>query len=144
MSVEIESSHLSRMLCSVNELDGGGSGSPRSSWLLRNNVYCLQLSLRCPVSCNQGMTPETLSPPLCAHCLVAKSCPTLCDPMDCSPPGSSVHGDSPGKNAGVGCHSLLQGIFPTQGLNPSLASPALAGGFFTAEPLGKTHQHSKG
>ena len=41
----------------------------------------------------------------------------LCDPMDCSPPGSSVHGGSPGKNTGVGCHAL-QGIFPTQGSNP--------------------------
>ena len=40
--------------------------------------------------------------------------------MDCSPPGSSVHGDSPGKNTGVGCHVLLQGIFPTQGSNPGL------------------------
>ena len=41
--------------------------------------------------------------------------------MDGSPPGSSVHGDSPGKNTGVGCHALLpQGIFPTQGLNPGL------------------------
>ena len=53
-------------------------------------------------------------------CLVAQSCPTLSNPMDCSPPGSSVHGDSPGKNTGVGCHSLLQGIFPTQGSNPGL------------------------
>ena len=53
-------------------------------------------------------------------CLVAQSCPTLCNPMDCSPPGSSVHGDSPGKNTGVGCHTLLKGIFPTQGLNPGL------------------------
>ena len=53
-------------------------------------------------------------------CLVAQSCPTLCDPMDCSPPGSSVHGDSPGKNTGEGCHILLQGIFPTQGSNPGL------------------------
>ena len=43
-----------------------------------------------------------------------------CDPMDCNPPGSSVHGDSPGKNTGVGCNALLQGIFPTQGSNPSL------------------------
>ena len=34
--------------------------------------------------------------------------------------GSSVHGDSPGKNTGVGCHALLQGIFPTQGLNRGL------------------------
>ena len=40
--------------------------------------------------------------------------------MDCSLRGSSVHGDSPGKNTGVGCLSLLQGIFPTQGLNPGL------------------------
>ena len=35
----------------------------------------------------------------------------LCNPMDCSPPGFSVHGDSPGKNTGVGCQALLQGIF---------------------------------
>ena len=99
---------------------------------------------------------------------VAQSCLTPSDPMDCSPPGSSIHGifqarvlewgaiafsmerttsdicmhakslqswstlcglqsarllyprDSPVKNTGVGCHALLQGIFPTQGLNPSL------------------------
>ena len=44
--------------------------------------------------------------------------PTLCDPIDCSPPGSSVHGDSPGKDTGVGCHALLQGVFPTLGSNP--------------------------
>ena len=53
-------------------------------------------------------------------CLVAQSCPTVCDPMDCSPPGSSVHGDSPGKNTGVGGHALLQGIFPAQGSNSGL------------------------
>ena len=53
-------------------------------------------------------------------CLVIQLCPTLCNPMDCSPPGSSVHGDSPGKNTGVGCHALLQGIFPTQGSKPGL------------------------
>ena len=39
--------------------------------------------------------------------------------------------DSPGKNTGVGFHSLLQGIFPTEESNPHLLSPALAGGFFT-------------
>ena len=53
-------------------------------------------------------------------CLVAQLCPTLFDPMDCSLPGSSVHADSPGKNTGVGCHTLLQGIFPTQELNSDL------------------------
>jgi len=41
-------------------------------------------------------------------CLVPQSCPTLFDHMDCSLPGSSDHGDSPGKNAGVGCHALLK------------------------------------
>ena len=52
--------------------------------------------------------------------LVAQFCLTLCNTMDCSPQGSSVHRDSPGKNTGVGCNALLQGIFPTQGSNPGL------------------------
>ena len=64
-------------------------------------------------------------------CLVTQSYLTLCDPMDCSPPNSSVHGDSPGKNTAVGCHFLLQGIFPTQG--PKRIS-CTAGRFFTTEP----------
>ena len=51
---------------------------------------------------------------------ITLSCLTLCDPMDCSLPGSSVHGNSPGQNTGVGCHALLQGIFPTQGSNLGL------------------------
>ena len=46
-------------------------------------------------------------------CLVTQSCLTLCDPMGCSLPGFSVPGDSPWKDSGVGCHTLLQGIFPT-------------------------------
>ena len=65
------------------------------------------------------------------HAQWLQSCETL------SPPGYSPW-DSPGKNTGVGFHFLLQGIFPTRGLNPtSLVSPALAGGFFTAAPPGK-------
>ena len=44
----------------------------------------------------------------------------FCSPTRCGPPGSSVHGDSPGKNTGVGCHALPQGIFRTQGSNPGL------------------------
>ena len=53
--------------------------------------------------------------------------------MDCGPPGSSVHGDSPDKNTGVDCHDLLQGIFPTQGSQ----GPYMAGTFFTTEPRGE-------
>ena len=52
--------------------------------------------------------------------LSPQSCPTLCDPMNCSWPGSSVPGDSPGKSTGVGCHAFLQRILPTQGSNPGL------------------------
>ena len=58
--------------------------------------------------------------PLKGLCILAQSCPTLCNPVNNSPPVSSVHGDSPGKNTGVGCHALLQGIFPTQGSNSGL------------------------
>ena len=43
-------------------------------------------------------------------CERAQSCQTLCDPTDCTPPGSSVRGDSPGKNTVVSCHALLRGI----------------------------------
>ena len=52
--------------------------------------------------------------------LVTQSCLILCEPLDFSPPGSSIHGILHGKNTGVNCHFLLQGIFPTQGLNPGL------------------------
>ena len=53
-------------------------------------------------------------------CLVAQLWLSLCDRMDCSPPGSSIRRHSPGKNSGVGCHSALQGIFLTQGSNSGL------------------------
>ena len=53
-------------------------------------------------------------------CLDTQSRLTLCDPRDHRLPGSSVHGDSPHKNTGVGCHAFLQGFFTTQGSNPGL------------------------
>ena len=56
-------------------------------------------------------------------CLVAQSCPTPCDLMDCSLPGSFVHRDSPGKNTRVGCCVLLQGIFSTR--DPTLMSTCI-------------------
>ena len=56
-------------------------------------------------------------------CIVDQACQTLCDPRDCSLPGSSVHEDSPGKNPGVGFHALLQGNLPNPGIEPR--SPTL-------------------
>ena len=49
--------------------------------------------------------------------LFTQSWPILCDPMDYSPPGSSVYGIFPSKNTGVGCRFLLQQIFLAQGSN---------------------------
>ena len=59
---------------------------------------------------------------VCVCVKVTRSCLTLCNPMDCSPLiyRFLCPWNSPGKNIGVGSHSLLQGIFPTQGLNPGL------------------------
>ena len=51
---------------------------------------------------------------------VTQLCLTLCDPMDCSPPASSVHGILQARILEWDCHFLLQGIFPTQELNPGL------------------------
>ena len=62
---------------------------------------------------------NTLKVYICC-CSVAKSWLTPCDPVDCSPPGSSLHGDSPGKNTGVGCHFLLQGTFLDEESNLNL------------------------
>ena len=74
-------------------------------------------------------------------CLVTQSYLTLCDPMDCSLPGSSVHEDSPGKNAGVGCHALLQGDPPNPGIKSR--SPALQKDSLLSQPPGKpTHNIS--
>ena len=105
-------------------------------------------------SCGRGLFLESWRHMCCTVlCLVAQSCLTLCDAMDHSPPGSSVHGDSPGKNTEVSCHALLQGIFPTQASNPGLLycrqilyhlnhleSPTLlqlSNGFLTSTPLQK-------
>jgi len=78
------------------------------------------LSLHCPGRREFPVSGLWLGARVFVVCLVAQSCLMLFDPVDCSLPGSSIHGDSPGKNSGVGCHALLQGIFPTQGSNPGL------------------------
>ena len=73
---------------------------------------------------------------VCA-CLVTQSCPTLCNPMDCSPPGSSVHGIFKARILEWVAISYSRGVFLTQGSNLSLASPTSAGKFFTTVLPGK-------
>ena len=67
----------------------------------------------------------------------AQSCLSLCNPMDCSPAGSSIHPwDFPGKSTGVGCHFLLQGIFLAQELNLGLQHSRQM--LLPSEPPGKS------
>ena len=105
---------------------GAGSLSdlPRITHLLHSRGRISKTYHVCPPLDRQPTLISSCIQPLpilaVCVCLVAQSCLTLCDPMDCGPPGSSVHGHSPGQNTGVGCHALLQGIFPLQGLNPGL------------------------
>ena len=70
-------------------------------------------------------------------CLVAQLCPTLYNPMDCSPPSSFIHGDSPGKNTGISCHAHLQGIFPTQESNPGLPVAYYGTYFISSKSVGQ-------
>ena len=66
--------------------------------------------------------------------VTVKLCPTLCDPMDCSLPGFSVHGTFQTRILEWVAISFSRGSSqPTD----KLTSPALAGGFFTTEPPGK-------
>ena len=63
----------------------------------------------------------TPNPSRCKHmCSVAKLCLTLCDPMDCGPPGSSVQGSLQARILEWAAIFFSQGIFPTQGSNPCL------------------------
>ena len=103
--------------------------------MLKICILLLEFSVRLSILCllvissflnwwlqltSMNYSTACLSCPDSVLCLVAQSCLTLCYPKDCSPPGSSVHRDSPGKNDEMGSLSLLQGIFPTQKSNPGL------------------------
>ena len=71
-------------------------------------------------------------------CLVAQSCMSLSNPMDCIPSGPSVHGDSPGKNTRVGCHALLLGDLPNPGIKPR--SPTIQVDSLLSESPGKSQR----
>ena len=86
--------------------------------------------------------PYTSCPYTCIACSVAQSWSTLCDPMDCSPPGFSDHGISGARKMECGLPFPLPGDLPNPGIKPtSPPSPALAGGFFTTKPPGNPHMH---
>ena len=103
-----------------NSMDRGAwqatvHGVPKSrAWLSDFHIYMVTWG------CKESDTTEQLYHTHIYIYVCAQSCLTLCHPMDHSPPDSSVHGDSPGKNTGVGCQALLQSIFATQVLSPGL------------------------
>ena len=98
--------HRARILEWVAMPSSRGSSQPRDQTHGLSCNFCIA---------GEFFTTEPLREPKSLQ-----SCLTLCDPMDCSPLGSSVHGILQGKNIEVGCHFLLQGIFLTQGSNMCL------------------------
>ena len=92
-------------------------------------LYSLQSKVRCKLLC-------------ACVCVYAQLCPTLRDPVNCSLPGSSVLRIFQARDTGVGCRFPAPGDLPDLGIEPtSLASPALADGFFTTEPPGTENQN---
>ena len=84
---------------------------------------------RTDFGCQKGGKDWEFGIVLCAKSF--QSCPTLCNPVDCSLPGSSVHGISR-QEYWSGLPYPFPGDLPDPGIEPSsLMSPALAGGFFT-------------
>ena len=104
-------------------------------------LRCLQRYKR--IRSRQHLTwkpSDILTSPYLNMC--AQSYPSLCDPLNCSPPSSSVRGLFQ-VSTGVGCHSLLRATFLTQGLNPHLVSPVTAGGFLTTVATWEASPHVK-
>ena len=96
----------------------------------------------------ESLLPVPVVPRLAATALgesvvvsVAETCPTVLSPHGLQPTRLLCPWGFPGKNAGVGCYFLLQGIFLTQGSN--LESPTLAGKFLTTEHHGSPWSSSK-
>ena len=101
----------------------------------------LQSKEKCPF-----LNSSTFSCHVTRECVRARCrssrCLTLCDPMDCSPPGSPVHGSFPGKNTGTGCHALLQGIFPMQG-SPTAPAPQADSLLLSQQGNPSYHTHAR-
>ena len=116
-------SHLDFDLCSLQNYE-------------KINLVCLNHSVCSTLSCKPSKQVYWLV--VKVKVLITQSCLTLCDPRDCSPPGSSVHRIFPGKNTGVGCYFPPPGDHPHPGIEPnSPGSPALQAESLPAEALGK-------
>ena len=104
----------SRLLC---PWDSPGKNTGAGCHFLLQRIFPTQGLNPGLLLCRHSLPTELSGkPPAHTHGSVSFSVMSLCDTMECS----LCPWDSPGKNNAVGCHSLLQGIFPIQGLNPHL------------------------
>ena len=106
----------------VDSLPAKPQGKPKNTGVgslsLFQGIFPIQESNQDLLHCRQILYQLSYQgSPSVQFSSVAQSCLTLCDPMDCSQAGSSIHWDPPGKNTGVGYCALLQGIFPTHRSN---------------------------
>ena len=108
---------------------------PIKNKIKKINIYTVILWEKKPemrVMCNLTFSSSYI----CVLFVCAQSCLTLCNPMDCTLPGSSVHGISQ-QGYWNGLPFSPPGNLPDLGIKPM--SPALAGRFFTTESPGKPH-----
>ena len=103
--------------------------------MLRLGWSLQEINLPCFEDWSRG---QDAVPSDCMHAQSIQSCLTLCDPVDCSPPGSFVHGILQARILEWVAISSSRGDLPDLGVKPE--SPALAGGFFTTEPPEKSSE----
>ena len=113
-----------------------------------HHVFCLQFQFPHSTGTSAGQLVHCLSMFYIYMwlCLVTQSCPALCNPMDCSRKGSSVHGGSSDKNTGVGCHALLQGMPSSMAsqLRDRTQVFRIAGGSFAVWNTREAHKYWSG
>ena len=105
-------------------LPSTGSHRVGHDWNELSAVVVWQIHSYYSISCGQDTSPSVSScvnqMGACMDVQLIQSCPTLCDPVNCSPPGSSVHGILQARILEQVAMPSSRGIFPTQGLNPHL------------------------
>ena len=120
------------------------SGTGVSAGAVLCPVPCLQQPWLLPTRCQRQpphvATTKNVFRPFKCVCLVTQSCPTLCDPMDCSPPGSSVDGTLQARILELVVMPSSRGSSPPKDQACISCVSSIVGGFFTSEPLGKPLQ----
>ena len=100
------------MECWCGQLNLWLVGSDNFQFMLRMNSHSLDVPWARGKSLQGRRSKQVTAFAIkivCVHARLLQLCPTLCDSVNCSPPGSSVHEDSPDKNTEMGCHASSRG-----------------------------------